>query len=498
MRAARNWKYQSDMVMVGLEEWRDFDLRDEVARFWETKNFLSPDDIRRFFPSLSRLKDDDDQFLEVFRAFSGGDLAVEAARLAAKSGDPDAELTHRLQERDPLISLPPYHKISAESFQKQREWIAQDPNRVHYGNSLESYPYYIPGRTYGYEMVWVRQALQYAKRKLDQLAEQKSSDVAVIVGNGPSLNKTDLSLLRGKDVFISNYAIKHPELSLYAKGVAVTNYLVVEQEPFQFMLRPDVWKFFPLWLRNTVIPDTKTIFLDAQGGPLFFSRDAARRVAWHSTVTYFWLQIVYRLGYQKVLMIGFDHSYNQAPGAKEGDLITQGEDDPNHFDPRYFKGKTWQAADVTKMKATYVRAKKAFEQDGREIVNCTVGGALEVFRRGDLAEELAAPVKAPAPHNFREPKIAIITPFWKGDVEAAERHWRIVGSLGCDTENHIHLFKHSRDELPPVTFENVICADIDSEYPGASKLPHPAGPNLTFVHTVKLLQGLGIHAFFLA
>ena len=168
----------------------------------------------------------------------------------------------------------------------------------------------------------------------------RARDVAVLVGNGPSLNKTDLSLLEDQDVFISNYAIKHQDLSRYAKGVAVTNYLVAEQEPYQFMLRDDVWKFFPFWLRNTIIPDDKTIMLDAQGGDLFFSEDITKRIAWHSTVSFFWLQILYHLGYKKVLMIGFDNSYNQAKSSKEGDMIKQEQDDPNHFDPSYFKGKT--------------------------------------------------------------------------------------------------------------------------------------------------------------
>jgi glycosyltransferase involved in cell wall biosynthesis len=48
----------------------------------------------------------------------------------------------------------------------------------------------------------------------------------------------------------------------------------------------------------------------------------------------------------------------------------------------------------------YALSKAAFEADGREIVNCTVGGKLELFRRGDLAQELGlspAPVAAPAP-----------------------------------------------------------------------------------------------------
>ena len=30
-----------------------------------------------------------------------------------------------------------------------------------------------------------------------------------------------------------------------------------------------------------------------------------------------------------------------------------------------------------------------FERDGREIINCTEGGALEIFRRSDLEQEIS-------------------------------------------------------------------------------------------------------------
>ncbi|MAN45864.1 MAG: FkbM family methyltransferase [Alphaproteobacteria bacterium] len=487
-----------------LPEWPNTYRNSEISDAWAEKGFATLAELRRWFPSLSGAKNSSRELTHALRAFNSSDLSVASVEKAASDGDAEATALLKLLRRDPAISSPPYSKLAGEEFHRLRAMIKDDPSVVHTGSSLDVYPYYIPGRTYGFDIAWVREILGVSAQRLEDMKAARTRDIAILVGNGPSLNKTDLSLLEDQDVFISNYAIKHEDLSRYAKGVAVTNYLVAEQEPYQFMLRDDIWKFFPFWLRNTIIPDDKTIMLDAQGGELFFSEDITKRIAWHSTVSFFWLQILYHLGYKKVLMIGFDNSYNQSKSSKEGDMIKQEQDDPNHFDPSYFKGKTWQAADTSKMEETYVISRDFYAANGRELVNCTVGGALEALRRGDLAEELKAPPKSvdqvkPVPTRQRgetSPKIAIITPFWKGDVAMAERHWRITRRIGGRPEDHIHLFKHARADLPPVTFENVICADIDKAYPRESKLPHPAGPNLTFVHTVKLLAESDYTHFF--
>jgi hypothetical protein len=73
---------------------------------------------------------------------------------------------------------------------------------------------------------------------------------------------------------------------------------------------------------------------------------------------------------------------------KEGMAVDQKTEDPNHFDPRYFQGKIWQAADTGNMEKSYVIARDAFAAGGRSIVNATVGGQLEVFPRTTLEEAI--------------------------------------------------------------------------------------------------------------
>lgn len=321
-------------------------------------------------------------------AFNGSEASGLAIRQASLKGNPDATTLLVLQERR-FPDHPPRRPLDAAEGAALEARLLADPAGFVAGlGPGQPYPCLTDEGAFAFCPDWAGTALARGQERFARFTAQRKSDVAVLVGNGPSLRKIDLGRLRGQDVFISNYAIRHPELRRLAKGVAVSNPLVAEQEPYRFQLNT-LWKFHPLWLGHCLRDTPESIHLNALGGPLFFSRDVTRSIAWHSTVSFFWLQILYSAGYRRVLLIGIDNQYQQAAGLSEGTRITQSADDPNHFDPQYFKGKVWQAADTGRMAETYQLARQQFEATGREIVNCTVGGALDVFRRASLAAELA-------------------------------------------------------------------------------------------------------------
>lgn len=247
------------------------------------------------------------------------------------------------------------------------------------------YCHTVTERRWAFKRDWRDSQLQKTQTEFEQLIAQRRKDTCIIVGNGPSLNKIDLSLLENQDVFITNYAFLNQELLSYAKYLGVVNYLVAEQGAHKFNLLEGVIKLFPYWLGYCINGGEDTFFFKSMGRPEF-SKDMFANVSWRSTVSFFQMQIAYSLGYRRILMIGFDHNYTQDTSAKEGDILLCEEDDDNHFDPRYFKGKRWQAADVNNMEAMYYLAKQAFEEDNREIINCTVGGKLELFKRGRLED----------------------------------------------------------------------------------------------------------------
>ena len=69
-------------------------------------------------------------------------------------------------------------------------------------------------------------------------------------------------------------------------------------------------------------------------------------------------------------------------------FIKQTDNDINHFDIRYFKGLDWQAADTNNMEKMYLVAKEKFIKNKIQIINSTVGGKLEVFKRLPLYQAL--------------------------------------------------------------------------------------------------------------
>ena len=61
----------------------------------------------------------------------------------------------------------------------------------------------------------------------------------------------------------------------------------------------------------------------------------------------------------------------------------------NHFHPDYFgKGKTWHDPKLDNVEIAYKFYKLVYEHSGREVINCTVGGNLDVFKRGKLEDYL--------------------------------------------------------------------------------------------------------------
>jgi hypothetical protein len=208
----------------------------------------------------------------------------------------------------------------------------------------------------------------------------------VIIGNGPSLNQTDLGLLAGERTFgLNRIYLMAERLGKPPDFHVVVNALVVEQCADDLVQVPS--PLFTTWPNRRALqvhPDA--VFLQRVVGPLF-SLDPRRGIWEGATVTYVAMQLAYFMGFTEVLLVGVDHSFStQGPAHK---VVTSQGADPNHFDPAYFgRGFRWQLPDLETSEIAYRLARRAFEADGRRIVDCTVGGALTVFPKADLGEAL--------------------------------------------------------------------------------------------------------------
>lgn len=215
---------------------------------------------------------------------------------------------------------------------------------------------------------------------LARLHNAHAGQPAVIVGNGPSLLKTDPRSLKNVVTLACNsiFLMEGFEPTYYVVEdslVAEDRASIINSLPWTKLFPKDLAKF----LGNGMFFNNEPVqWLN------FFSEDLSLGMETGSTVTYTVLQIAYYLGCDPVYLIGVDHNYvvNNSEIERNSVVFTSKTDDRNHFHPAYFgKGLRWHDPRVDRMEAVYRLARRAYERNGRNVFNATEGGRLEVFER---------------------------------------------------------------------------------------------------------------------
>ncbi|HVN56288.1 MAG TPA: 6-hydroxymethylpterin diphosphokinase MptE-like protein [Anaerolineaceae bacterium] len=204
-----------------------------------------------------------------------------------------------------------------------------------------------------------------------------------IIGNGPSLNKMDLSPLKNEITFgLNRIYLAFPKLGFATTYLVSTNDLVLEQCAAEMSATPST-RFVTWRARRWFAGDANTLFLDTDfTGPENFSGNLTGRLFEGFTVTYTALQIAFSMGFSQAILIGVDHNFT-TQGLANATVVSLG-DDPNHFAPNYFgKGFRWQLPDLEGSERAYRLAQEAYTRAGREVLDATVDGKLTIFPKVD-------------------------------------------------------------------------------------------------------------------
>lgn len=222
--------------------------------------------------------------------------------------------------------------------------------------------------------------------KSDRDALKKYKDIhkgedCFIVGNGPSLNKTDLTLLSDYHVFGLNKIQLIFEKQKFDLSYHVTvNKYVIEQIDKE--LNDNAFNC-PSFISYTYSRNRKyknpLVNKILTNGRWSFYHSILEPISEGYTVTYVAMQIAFYMGFKNVFLVGVDHSFQQKGKANE--LQKFEGDDNNHFHPDYFKGQQWQLADLEGSEASFALAKHQFHFDGRNIIDATVDGKLTIFEK---------------------------------------------------------------------------------------------------------------------
>jgi hypothetical protein len=215
-------------------------------------------------------------------------------------------------------------------------------------------------------------------KKLKSLKNKYKGKRCFILGNGPSLAKTDLKPLKKEYTFgLNRIFLLFKKMGFEPTFLVSVNRLVIEQSAKEINKTKSL-KFIE-WQSKEDIKGNSTVYLRTRAKQMF-SKNITHGVWEGATVTYVALQIAYYLGFTEVILLGVDHSF-KTKGLPHQEIVSDG-NDPNHFDSKYFKkGFRWNLPDLSTSEYAYKLAKKAYEAKGRKILDATINGKLKVFSK---------------------------------------------------------------------------------------------------------------------
>jgi glycosyltransferase involved in cell wall biosynthesis len=250
----------------------------------------------------------------------------------------------------------------------------------------------------------------------------------VIIGNGPSLNKMDLSFLKNEFTFATNRIYLGFEKFDFSPSYYVcVNPLVIEQSVNEILAIPCP-KFLSKTGEKFFKVGPKIHFLEPMT-QWTFSDDPSKGIAEGWTVTYVCMQLAAYMGFSEIYLIGVDHNY-AAEGRPNQEVVASGQD-PNHFSPDYFNtGTHWHLPDLDRSELSYHMANLFVNNHDKKIYDATLDGKLKEFPKVDyrsvfLNEKktgapeiipLILPVETVIDNSIKQPyKVTAITSTYRGE-----------------------------------------------------------------------------------
>lgn len=234
-------------------------------------------------------------------------------------------------------------------------------------------------------------SLTYPRREREYITTWKNRYAGkplLVVGNGPSLNQTPL------DQFCDIPSIGMNKINLLFERtqwrpslIVCANNLVAGQNKdfFASSTIPILLSWKNRWFLRGINQQSVHFFLS--GDDRSFQHDPSLLVGSAGTVTFTALQMAYYMGANPVILFGVDHNFSVSASSKSNDIQKMTTEDANHFHKDYFaKGQYWGIPNLELSEEGYRQAKAAFEADGREILDASVGGKLQVFRKISVEE----------------------------------------------------------------------------------------------------------------
>lgn len=217
-----------------------------------------------------------------------------------------------------------------------------------------------------------------------EILEKLRNRTVLIVGNGPSLNSTNLEHIGGVHIGMNKINLLFDKTEWRPDVIVSVNGLVIRQNR-NFFNSTNIPLILPYKAILLGIKPRKNIFFVKVGGEVNFqSFSQLNKLVAGATVTTNALQVASYLEATEINIVGVDHNFDYT--GKSNDISKMAGDDVNHFDPNYFKGQLWGNPDLIKSEEEYERANEIFKRKCVKVTDYTIKGKLTIFAKGKIAD----------------------------------------------------------------------------------------------------------------
>lgn len=234
----------------------------------------------------------------------------------------------------------------------------------------------------------------FNNRRLKALHNIHQGRRAFVIGNGPSLTTSDLSLLKSEITFASNKIyLAYDQTDWRPTYLTCTDTVVARNNRETLKNQPEKKIFghavFPEFRGNSEI-----IFCNPPK-----NKDAAKKwdlldgISTGHSVVYYGLELAYWMGIREVYVLGVDFSFDvrsKKTGTKAmGNEVIEAAGEKNHFHPDYRKnGETWTMPKLDILREEFIFALQKFRSEGGSIVNVSRSTKLDAWPKANLDDIL--------------------------------------------------------------------------------------------------------------
>ncbi|MBX3670104.1 MAG: glycosyltransferase [Rhodocyclaceae bacterium] len=204
---------------------------------------------------------------------------------------------------------------------------------------------------------------------------------AWLIGNGPSVQLSDLDQLAGEITFCFNrFYLAHGSTKLRATYTVSGDKQMIEDFGEEMAERSGGTIFFAsdappqVRARHHWIPQIPCF-------PPLFSYTPGRFVSPGGSSLYVAMQIAHYMGIRELLIYGADFKFVWRKSSVSSDKFRTAVGDGNHFIPNYRNGAAWCPPSFKDIVAAFLTARTVFASQGGSIVNASRQTQLDIFER---------------------------------------------------------------------------------------------------------------------